>query len=445
MSRRAAAAIGAAALLVGLAACGATGESGWGSAERVPVPPSGAPFATAAVDAAGAVHVIWREKRDGRWSLRAIERQAGDGWSTPRTLAAEQPFSIVPDGVVANEHGDLAALWEFSGGRRSILVASVRPAGSEWEPGQPVSRVGHGFTSGQIAIDARGAVTVIGRGLAGPGLWTVRREPGGAWSAPIRLTPEGNGVDAPDLAVASDGRMAAVALLKRPGEPAAVWVASATASGRWGSGEVVPGSDGARYPVVATSEAGLVAGWTEQRADGRRNRVMAARRSATGWSTPMALDDTSPHDLGPVELISDGDGVLAAWTRWEGRPQGRHASIRARRIGADGPEPAVTVSPLVFPRVGRPGDRVIYSQPPVDPRLIPGAPPTLMWSEAAGATREAGYRLVAARRDDRGAWRLDRLGAAGLVMPLTGGAAAALWFEGPSGGGVTRIQMATAG
>jgi hypothetical protein len=443
MSRRPSAAIGAVALLLGLAACGVNDGSGWGSAERVPVPPSGVSFATAAVDAAGAVHVVWREKRDGRWSLRAIERRAGDAWSTPQTIAAERPFSIVPDRVVANERGDPAALWEYSGGRRSILVASVRPAGGEWEPEQAISRVGHGLAFGQIAIDARGAVTVIGRGLAGPGLWSVRREPGGAWSAPVRLTPEGDGVDSPDLAVASDGRMAVVALLKRPGRRAAVWAASASASGRWGPGEVVPGSDGARYPVVATSDAGFVAGWTEQRADGRRNRVMAARRSATGWSTPMALDRTSPHDLGQVELISDGDGVLAAWTRWEGRPQDRHASIRARRIGADGSEPAVTVSPLVFPRVARPGDRVSYSQPPVDVRLIAGATPTLLWSEAAGATRDAGHRLIAARRDDHGAWRLDRLGVAGLVMPMTGGDAAAVWFEGPPGGGATRIRMAT--
>jgi hypothetical protein len=172
---------------------------------------------------------------------------------------------------------------------------------------------------------------------------------------------------------------------------------------------------------------------------------MVATRAASGWSRPAPLDAPSPHDLGPVQLVADGDGALAAWARWDGPPEGRRASLRARGIGPRGLEAVATVSPLTFPPVGGPGDHVIYLSPPVDLRLAPGASPTLLWSEPAGATRAAGRRLVAARRDGAGAWRAVPLGGAPLVTPLAGGDRAALWFEGPPGSGATRIQVATAG
>ena len=206
---------------------------------------------------------------------------------------------------------------------------------------------------------------------------------------------------------------------------------------------MVPGSAGARQPVVAIAEHRLVAGWIEQR--GGRQRVMVARRSAAGWSRPAPLDAPNPHDLGPIQLVADGDGALAAWARWDGPPQGRRASLRARRIGPRGLEAAQTVSPLTFPPVGGPGAYVIYLSPPVDVRLVPGATPTLLWSEPAGATRAAGRRLAAARRDSDGAWRAERLGGAPGVAPLAGGDAAALWSEAPPNGGATRIRMATFG
>jgi hypothetical protein len=445
MSRRTVAGIAALALVLPLSACGGADDAGWGSPERVPVPAAAAASVTASVDGAGGVHVAWPDKRAGRWSLRAVDRPPGGAWSAPETVAAGGPFGIWPHAIAANGRGDAAALWADRGGRRSVLLASVRRAGGGWGPEQAVSRVSGNLTFGQIAIDAHGAVTVTGRGLAGPGLWTVRRDPDGTWSAPVLLTPEGEGVDAPELVVAPDGRAAVVALLKRRGRPAAVWSATADAAGAWSSGEVVAGSEGARYPVVAITADGLVAGWTQQRAQGRPQRVMAARRSTAGWSPPVPLDAPSPYDFGPIQLVADGDGALAAWARWDGAPTARRGSIRARRIGPGGLDHAATVSPVTFPPVGGPGVHVIYLSPPVDLRAAPGATPTLLWSEPAGGTRAAGRRLVAARRDGDGIWRTERLGSAPGLAPLAGGDGAVLWYEAPPNAGATRIQIATSG
>jgi hypothetical protein len=443
MKPRTVTAIAALALVLPLSACGA-GDAEWGSPVRVPVPAAAAASVTASVDAAGGVHVAWPEKRAGRWSLRAVDRLPGGGWSPPETVAAGGAFRVAPYAIAGNARGDVAALWDARGGRRSIMLVSVRPAGGAWGPEQAVSRVSGGFTFGQMAIDARGAVTVIGRGLGGPGLWAVRRDPSGTWSAPVRLTAEGEGVDAPELVVAPAGRAAVVALLKRPGRPAAVWAATANVAGAWTSGEVVPGSDGAHQPSVALTEAGLVVGWTEQRDSGPRH-AMTSRRAAAGWTPPVPLDVASPYDLGSVQLVADGHGARAAWTRWDGRPQDRRASIRTRRIGPRGLEPITTVGSMTLPPAGGPGIHVIYLEPPLDLRLASGTRPTLLWSEPAGATRDAGRRLVAARRDDDGVWQAERLGGAPGVAPLAGGDAAALWYEAPPNGAATSIRMATAG
>ncbi len=137
--------VGAAALAIALAgvlaACGGTDGAGWSAPERVPIPVAAAASATASVDAGGGVHVAWPEKRAGRWSLRAIDRPADGAWSAPETVAAGGPFRVSPYAVAANERGDAAALWADRGGRRSILLVSVRPAGGAWGPEQAVSRV----------------------------------------------------------------------------------------------------------------------------------------------------------------------------------------------------------------------------------------------------------------------------------------------------------------
>lgn len=438
--------------LVGLAvAVAATLTSGgsaperWSAPERIPVPASAVSFAQAGLDPAGRAHVAWVERRGGLWSLMEIERDPRGEWSAPRAIVRDRPFAISISAIAANARGDAAALWGYAGDRRGVLVASARPLGGAWEPEQAVSRVRAGFFDGHIAVAPEGAVTVVGRGLAGPGLWAVRRGGPGAWQEPVRLSPEGLGVDAPALSQAPDGRLAVAALLTRPGRPRTAWTVVATPAGRWGAPRAIPGSQGARIPMVAlTREGGAVAAWMrEDRARGT-SRAMAASRSATGpWRAPVVLDDAAPPGPTPPTARSHSGGAVVSWTRWDGRPEDRRTQVWA----ADGGDPrraTLVAAPVLAPVSSAPGSTVVYTSPPLQALAGEGPTPILAWTQTGGG----GARLMVAGRRG-GSWDAPvAVGGGGTrgVYPVAVGSAAdseaVIWSEAPPGSPANALLFA---
>lgn len=422
-------------------------RNGWGAPVRAPVPAARAATAVATVDPAGRVHVAWAERRGGRSKPVVVSRPPGGTWSAPRALGRETPFRLSPEAIAGNGAGGMAVLWTAEGDRRSVLMGSVGGRNGDWTPPRVLSTVGSAMRQPRAGIDDRGRVTVVGRGLAGPGLWAVRYEPGRGWRPPARLSPQGATVDAPGLAVTPGGRAAIVWLGKREGRPRTLaWTASGP-SGEWSPPRAVPGAVGPRYPAVAIPDGGAaVTAWLEERA-GRQAVRVAALRGAAGEPLDAEPAGSRPV-LGPL-LVPDRGGAVVAWARWDGAPAGRRASIRALRFPAGAePSPERVVAASVPPVSAPPGTTVLYGPPPFT--TVAGGPaPALLWVQPAGTSSRPASRAWIAARGAEGGWKARALPTrdgrvAGLPLAVGGppGRTVAVWSEGPPGGASDAILVA---
>lgn len=447
MSRRASALIGVVGFAV-LAACvlvaalvsssdGRAAQRAWSDPGRAPVPTGAVAGATTIVDPAGRVHVAFVERRGGASALLEVVRSPGGVWSAPSRITGGSPFPIVVAGLAADARGDAAVLWSYGAGRRSVLLASTRAATGAWSPEQALSRVRGGMALAQVAVDAGGTTTVVGRGLGGPGLWAVRRTTAGDWSAPERISPPGAGTDAPTLVVSADGRAEVIALLKAAGRPRVLWAREADASGRWGAEARLPGSGLATNATLATSAGGsLVASWVRRAATGAQR--MAATRSAAGaWSGPVPIDDPSTDQWGLSAAVAGPAGPSVIWTRWDGRPQDRRVSLRSAEIASPaGAAPRTLQSLRLAPVPVSPGGAVIFGTPPVDLRAAAGREPTLIWN-ATSASRPGEPAAVSVSTRSGGSWSvphtLSTPGRLGYPVALGAGpeSPVAVWAEAP--------------
>lgn len=362
-----------------------TSTRSWGSPSRVPVPSLSAASPQVVVGDDGGVHVLFSERQEGAWSLRQVSRAPGGDWSSPQTLVAGSAFPIMPAGIAANRGGDLAALWSLSDGRRSVLMASARSPGGEWAPEQALSRVGSSAW-GRVVVAPDGVATVIGRGLAGPGLWAVRREPGGRWEPARRISTPGVGVDAPAVAIGVDGRLGVVALAKRPGVVRSLFSVQSSAEGEWGRPVPLAGSEGARGPAAAFAADGtLVAGWSRE--GDERVSIESATRPPTGsWSRPRVEDSVPRGSAGPV-LFAGAESPKLVWTRWNGAPGDRRAQVRAVDPAVPGPADIVAapVLPPVDATSGLGPSAVIYGPPPLQVVGAGGEQAVVAWGQPAAA------------------------------------------------------------
>lgn len=451
MRRRTAAFIGLACLVVVAAGVlvatlvgggDARGAENWSPPVAAPIPAASAGSAQAIVDPAGRAHVAWVERHDGRWSLHESSRPLGGAWAPPTTVVQPTGFSLGVAGLAGNPRGDAAILFTYGGdNHRQVLAASTRAPGGAWSAPRALSRpTTAAVASGGIGIDSAGAITVVGRGIGGPGLWATRRPAAGTWSPLERISPAGRGIDAPRLEVLPEGRATVVALLKRAGRPPVAWYRRADRSGRWGADAIVTGSEYARLPELATGADGTtVVSWVRQRGFSSTDaRLLAASRSADGtWSRASTLG--RPDDgLAAPSVLGEQGGASVVWARWDSAPKGRRASIIARRVSADGAlGPSATVASVSLAPVPKVPDAiVIYGPPPIQLVAASGPQPAVSW--AANTTTSGGSSVVhAAVRDADGHWGdAAVLGTEGRFgLPLAVGAPAGrtvvVWGEGP--------------
>lgn len=452
MSRRAAVlavlgAVSAAAVAAAVSLSGGGDRDAWGSPVRAPVPTARAAAAVATVDPAGRVHVAWAERRAGRSTLLVASRPPGGPWSAPRAIERDAPFRLSPAAIAGSAAGGVAVLWTAEGDRRSVLMGSVGGPEGDWTPPRALSTVGSAMRRPQAGTDDRGRVTVVGRGLAGPGLWALRYEAGRGWRPPARVSPAGATVDAPGLAVAPGGRAAIVGLAKRQGQPRTLFWTVAGPSGEWSRPRAVPEAVGPRYPAVAIPDGGApVVAWLEERA-GRQGVRAAVLGGTAGEPLDAEPADARPV-LGPL-LVSDDSGAVVAWARWDSAPAERRASIRALRFAGGAPTSSERVVAATFPPVSAPpGTTVLYGPPPFT--MVAGGPaPALLWVQPAGtSSRPASQAWIAARGAD-GGWQASALPTpdgrvAGLPLAVGGppGRTVAVWSEGPPGGASDAIVLA---
>lgn len=358
-------------------------------------------------------------------------------------MVASSPFAITPTGISADRRGDLAALWLLTGGRRAVLMASVKPAGGAWDREQALSRVG-ASTWGRVVLAPDGAATVIGRGLRGPGLWAVRNVPGEGWGAARRISPAGVGVDAPVMAVAPDGRVGVVALAKRPRAARSLFSVVASPGGIWGGARALAGSDGARSPVAAFATDGtLMTGWSREAAG--RATVESATLPPMGSWTRARVHDRAPKDRAGMLAFAGLAAPRLVWTRWNGAPEGRSAEVRSVDPAAPAAATEVVAAPVLPPvdRGSRGAAAVIYGPPPLQLVGGGGEGAVLLVGHPAAAGSSVGVSTAAGS-----AWAapVELAGPPGFAFPVAAGGGSgrdvAVWAAGAPRSAADRLLLA---
>ncbi len=153
-----------------------------------------------AVDAQGEAVAVWNSAT----ALQAARRTAEGDWAPAVDLSAD---GTNPD-VAIDPHGTATAVWEWNDGVGQLVRASTSTLGGAWSDPVDISVRDEDDWDGefpQVTADPQGDLTAIWRSFYEPNhnrVTTARREPGGAWSAPVELG-EANGVIEP-LRVAAD-------------------------------------------------------------------------------------------------------------------------------------------------------------------------------------------------------------------------------------------------
>jgi PKD domain len=308
-----------------------SGSGGW-AAEHGGI--SGSP--RVAFDARGDAMTVWQHE-DGtvegtrkyavqaaKYAVQAAFRPAGGAWEAPETIS-------VPDGsdesaesasVAFDGRGDAFALWDAysgsvpEGDAHFRVQAAFRPAGGAWQAPvdlSPVEAPGSGYP--QLAVDERGDAIAIWTCFGGP-IEESFRPAGGVWGAPVVVSDTGS-----EPEVVLDGQ----------GDALAVWdgwpgVESAfmPAGGSWQASVEVSGSGVAGGLHVAVNGRGDAAAIWEQWTSGflSPGTVQTAFRPAGGvWQAPVNIigereEEDQPKGAEDAQIAVDELGDEVAVWRW---------------------------------------------------------------------------------------------------------------------------------
>ncbi|GAA1147307.1 hypothetical protein [Nocardioides aquiterrae] len=308
------------------------------------------------------------------------------------------------------------------------------PAAADWGP---VTTLAANTRGESLAVDARGAVTVVWAGTASPGdVIARRRTAGGDWHAPVVI---GHGY-APQVVVDRRGDVTALWLTQEPGRTDGVAAARRPAGGHWSDPVEVsrdlpvpgyqPGAEdvyGATQLDVAVGARGVVAAaWAWGSVDRHRPwRVQAVwRHRHGGWADPAAVTPANSSSAPQVGVAADGTTVVA----WGRQPFGHPQTLRARRHDGSGwtaPETVAREGYAPELAVDRAGDALLVFHTATD--------------RAAAAAMTAG-----------GAWQpVERLSPAGVdaedVALAMNAAGAAVVAVGRPGGRVDLVDRPRGG
>jgi len=323
-----------ASLLALLAAPSAGAAPGWISPTRVSVSAEDhqASEPRVAFDERGDAVAVWSSE-DGtleggvkKYEVQAAFRSAGGAWQAPETLSAPGEGGSADEASVAFDgRGGMFAVWESysanvpEGDAHFSVRAAFRPAGGAWQAPVDLSPIeAPGGVHPSLAVDAQGDAIVSWNRGAGP-VQEAFRPAGGAWQAPVDLT-QGK----------EEGNFSQVAFDKQ-GDALVTWLgggglqsAFMPAGGVWqpyatvGS-EFVAGSD---FAMDGRGDAVAVwASWTEGFLSHRV--VQAAFRPAGGeWQAPVDLSEEihgeewrwglEPHE--PRAAIDEQGDAVVVWS-----------------------------------------------------------------------------------------------------------------------------------
>lgn len=327
---------------------------------------------SAAVDARGMLHLIWRSKGDIAYT-RLFLPEPSEGWSPPLRLGAGTYTAIAVDakGVLhvawseprhrvrdtaCNGCADVAYTRSVDGGEtwsKSRYVAET-PTGSE----KPSFAVGHGAAI--FLAWEEGRDFYAGKGEPAPSMFAASMDGGVEWREAQQLSPQDMPVQ-PALGVAGDGTLVVV---WRPLEREGVFFqTSSDAGATWSEPQRITGllsrfaaPDELDDLDVATDSAGTVhlvaAGRTAK--DSHENAIFHVAWNGSEWSRPETIFTSSGAPEWPRIAVSEGNRLNVVWfEREEGKvwdsEKGEYR-VWFSRSRSDAP----AVAPAVWPAVSSP-------------------------------------------------------------------------------------------
>ncbi len=215
-------------------------------------------------------------------------------WSRPVRLSAAGGLASDVQ-IAAGPRGEEVGVWaELRGsGADSRVMAAQRPGCGKWSLAVPLSPAGQIVLSPDVAVSASGmavAVWVVAGESSGhqpPFVQAAVRRPGSrSWSRPTRISPVG--ADA---------------------------------------GQAVVGIGGGRAIAVWETYGKL------------HNRIEASTLapSTSDWSRPAVLEQARQQLLAPQIAVDARGDAIVAWRQWTGQAPPRHEIVTARIIAATRP------------------------------------------------------------------------------------------------------------
>jgi hypothetical protein len=422
------AAVLAAALAVVPVGLSAQGVPTWvPGVSDLSTPGQDASYARAAVDANGAVTVVWQRSDGTNQMVQASTRKPDSPWSTPTDLSAPGQDAWHPQ-VAAAADGTVTVVWESSQflTTNNTVYATTRLPGGTWTAPTDLSGPGQHALSPQVAAARDGTTTAVWV-LHGTStiVQATTRAPDGTWPAATDLSALGQDGYDPQVAAAPDGTTTAV-WVRSDGTVGQLQAATRSPAGTWTPPADIsePGRQVHSPELAVAADGAPTAVWVWR--DGYGSTVQTATRGPGGaWTAPVALSAPQPSAWHPhVAAASDGT-TTAVWQGTQG-PDRTNMIVRAATRNQDG---TWTVGPILSDPLSGPGLPVDF------PDVTAADTTTAVWMHWDGAN----YVLAAATRSPGGVWTtLTNLSAPGQsifepqVVAAADGTTTAVWsrFDG---------------
>jgi hypothetical protein len=317
-----------------------------------------------AVNAAGALAVVWNVFDGAHTVVQARFRSAAGAYSAVDTISAPGSDAYEPE-VAIDGAGNATAVMARGPGTpaNDYIDVSFRPAAGPWGASTPLSAVG-GYEP-HVAMNAAGNAVATWSRVDGSNVTRVEaafRPAGSAWGAGVPISAPRSGgafVQEPRVALGTAGAAVAV-WTGSNGTNSIIQSASRTGgvSGMWGAAQNLSvGGANASNPRIAVAGAGsAVATW--QRGLSPVVAQAAARTAAGTWGSPQTISITDTTASSP-EVAADATGnAVAAWPGSDGT----NGYIRASGFDGAGPR----FDRLAVPPTGRVGTPVSFSVSPFD-------------------------------------------------------------------------------
>jgi hypothetical protein len=193
---------------------------------------------------------------------------------------------------------------------------AVRADAAAWGPVQTLSPDGLTAEDVSLGTDDQGNEVAVWNVSDGSEevIQAARRQPGGAWSAPVDLAPSAPGAQGAEVVVRPDGEAVAVWARQVAPPKYQVELARMDASGNWGAPVVISAGENAAAPALGLDGEGrAIVAWRQYLGNNYGAAVTVEEGGA--WSTPQVLSDPATTNEAPAIAVDAAGDAVVSWGR----------------------------------------------------------------------------------------------------------------------------------